>query len=232
MVSEHHFNNTPPLQKKPKQVSKKQGSVDLNFSIKRIINSYPISEKILIFFPIFLNWLLLTTIFREPFTFYGSFKCNNFTQCTTRQRGGSYESTTTGSRDAAISTRPHLQLWTIVQIFFHMQTIFSSFMNQLTLILIHPGNYVSSLSKFCPYHFVYFFPIPSACSGRFVPVVNDDRYKCYLYEARAMNYSSSEKECLNMGADLVEYPIDFMKIQILVRLTGLYLNSTLFILMI
>ena len=108
-----------------------------------------------------------------------------------------------------------------------------SFMNQLTLILIHPGNYVSSLSKFCPYHFIYFFSIPSACSGRFVPVVYDERYLCHLYEARAMNYSSSEKECLNMGADLVEDPsTDLMKIQILVRLTGLFLNSTLLILMI
>ena len=102
-------------------------------------------------------------------------------------------------------------------------------MNQLTLILIHPGNYVSSLSKFCPYHF---FSIPSGCSGKFVPVVYGERYLCHLYEARAMNYSSSEKECLNMGAGLVDYPTDFMKIQILVRLTGLYLNSTLLILMI
>ena len=98
-------------------------------------------------------------------------------------------------------------------------------MNQLILILIHPGNYVLSLSKSGPNHFI-FFSIPSACSGRFVPVVYDDRYLCHLYESRAMNYSSSEKECLNMGADLVDYPTDFMKIQILVRLTGLYLNST------
>lgn len=79
--------------------------------------------------------------------------------------------------------------------------------------------------------FIYFF-IPSACSGRFVPAVYGERYLCHLYEARAMNYSSSEKECLNMGADLVDYPTDFMKIQILVRLTGLYLNLTLLILMI
>ena len=103
-------------------------------------------------------------------------------------------------------------------------------MNQLTLILIHPGNYVSSL--FCPHHFIYFFSFPSACSGRFVPAVYDERYLCHLYEARAMNYSSSEKECLNMGAGLVDYPNDFMKVQILVRLTGLYLNSTLLIFMI
>ena len=69
-----------------------------------------------------------------------------------------------------------------------------------------------------------FFSIPSACSGRFVPVVYEiyERYLCHLYEARAMNYSSSEKECLNMGADLVDYTTDFMKIQILVRLTGSY----------
>ena len=99
-------------------------------------------------------------------------------------------------------------------------------MNQLTLIVIHPGNYVSSLSKFCPYHFIFFSILLSACSRRFVPVAYDERYLCHLYEARAMNYSSSEKECLNMGADLVDYPTDFMKIQILVRLTGLYLNST------
>ena len=99
-------------------------------------------------------------------------------------------------------------------------------MYEFKLILIYLGNYVSSLSKLIHTIKVHVFSIPSGCSGKFVPVVYNERYLCHLYEARAMNYSSSEKECLNMGADLVEDPsTDLMKIQILVRLTGLFLNS-------
>ena len=59
---------TTPLQKNPpKQVSKKQGSVDLNFSIKRMINSYPISEQILIFSPYFFKLIIIYNNFQRAF---------------------------------------------------------------------------------------------------------------------------------------------------------------------
>ena len=104
------------------------------------------------------------------------------------------------------------------------------FMYEFKLILIYLGNHVSSLSKLI--HIIKVFSIPSGCFGRFVPVVYNKKYMCHLYESRAMNFSTAEKECSNLGADLVDCTNDFVEIQILVRLTGLYYNSTLLIFMI
>ena len=121
----------------------------------------------------------------------------------------------------AISSRPPLQFWTTLQTLSTCKKkIF--FMYEFKLILIYLGNHVSSLSKLIHTIKVHVFSIPSGCSGKFVPVVYNERYLCHLYESRAMNYSSAEKECLNLGADLVNYPTDFVNSQILVKLTGLY----------